>query len=199
MDMNTEQLEGRYQTVCAAPSGNGFRDDKERYRGVSIKMCTDFMHDEKDPGSLSLKYDFFHVFDAPPYYIIDADTAVTLDRIVEAMEREEHENQAFGNIDMLKALLRMFLINVLRYGSQAQGQQAYELKPARMLFLQFRQAVERHYREKHSVQDYADLLNVAARTLNKCVNDCSGHSPLPSDFREADQVTHCISRSGRDD
>ena len=25
MDMNTEQLEGRYQTVCAAPSGNGFR------------------------------------------------------------------------------------------------------------------------------------------------------------------------------
>ena len=146
MDMNTEQLEGRYQTVCAAPSGNGFRighmpdflmrsdindcaphvhafyeilwfqqgegihtvdftdyevkpgtiffltpgqihhfDDKERYRGVSIKMCTDFMHDEKDPGSLSLKYDFFHVFDAPPYYIIDADTAVTLGRIVEAM------------------------------------------------------------------------------------------------------------------
>lgn len=88
------------------------------------------------------------------------------------MEHEEHENQAFGNIDMLKALLRMFLINVLRYGKQAQGQQAYELKPARMLFLQFRQAVERHYREKHSVQDYADLLNVAARTLNKCVNDC---------------------------
>lgn len=308
MDMNTEQLEGRYQTVCAAPSGNGFRighmpdflmrsdindcaphvhafyeilwfqqgegihtvdftdyevkpgtiffltpgqihhfDDKERYRGVSIKMCTDFMHDEKDPGSLSLKYDIFHAFDAPPYYIIDADTAVTLGRIVEAMEHEEHENQAFGNIDMLKALLRMFLINVLRYGSQAQGQQAYELKPAHMLFLQFRQAVERHYREKHSVQDYADLLNVAARTLNKCVNDCSDHSPLtlindrivleakrmvrytgmmikeiaielgfedtsyfvkffkrqtgylPSDFREADQVTHCISRPGRDD
>lgn len=298
--MDTDKLEGRYQTVCAAPSGNGFRighmpefllhsdindcaphvhafyeilwfqqgegvhtvdftdyevkpgtiffltpgqvhhfDCKERYQGVSIKMCTDFMKDERDLGSLPLKYDIFHAFDAPPYYIIDDDTATILGHLVEEMEREEHNSQAFGNIDMLKSLLRMFLINVLRHGCQGTGKRPDELKPSRLLFLQFRQAVEQNYRQMHTVQEYADRLNVATRTLNKCVNECSEHSPLtlindrivleakrmvrytgmmikeialelgfedtsyfvkffkrqtgylPSDFREASEVTHC--------
>ncbi len=298
--MDTDKLEGRYQTVCAAPSGNGFRighmpefllhsdindcaphvhafyeilwfqrgegvhtvdftdyevkpgtiffltpgqvhhfDCKERYQGVSIKMCTDFMKDERDPGNLPLKYDIFHAFDAPPYYIIDDDTATILGHLVEDMEREEHNSQAFGNIDMLKSLLRMFLINVLRHGCQGTGKRPDELKPSRLLFLQFRQAVEQNYRQMHTVQEYADRLNVATRTLNKCVNECSEHSPLtlindrivleakrmvrytgmmikeialelgfedtsyfvkffkrqtgylPSDFREASEVTHC--------
>lgn len=298
--MDTDKLEGRYQTVCAAPSGNGFRighmpefllhsdindcaphvhafyeilwfqqgegvhtvdftdyevkpgtiffltpgqvhhfDCKERYQGVSIKMCTDFMKDERDPGSLPLKYDIFHAFDAPPYFIIDDDTATILGHLVEDMEREEHNSQAFGNIDMLKSLLRMFLINVLRHGCQGTGKRPDELKPSRLLFLQFRQAVEQNYRQMHTVQEYADRLNVATRTLNKCVNECSEHSPLtlindrivleakrmvrytgmmikeialelgfedtsyfvkffkrqtgylPSDFREASEVTHC--------
>lgn len=303
LHMDTDKLSGMYQTVCAAPSGNGFRighmpdfllhsdindcaphvhafyeilwfqrgegvhtvdftdyevrpgtifflapgqihhfDDKERYGGVSIKMCTDFMRDEHDPGSLPLKYDIFHAFDAPPYYMIDDATAATLGRIVEVMEREEHNSSAFGNIDMLKALLRMFLISVLRHGLQGSAKRLDEMKPSRLLFLQFRQAVELHYREMHTVQDYADSLNVAVRTLGKCVNECSGQSPLalindriileakrmvrytgmmikevalelgfedtsyfvkffkrqtgylPSDFREADEVTHCMSK-----
>lgn len=237
--MDTDRLIGRYQTVCASPSGNGFRvghmpdfllrsdiddcaphvhafyeilwfqqghgvhtvdftdyevkpgcifflapgqihhfDDREKYRGVSIKMCTDFMKDEKGQDGLTLKYDIFHALDTPPYYIIDDSTAITLERIVHDMEVEERESKAFGNIDMLKSLLRMFLIIVLRHGHQASGTRLDALKPSRLLFLQFRQAVEANYRSLHAVQDYADKLHVAARTLNKCVNDCSGQSPL---------------------
>lgn len=237
--MDADKLEGRYQTVCEAPSGNGFRvghmpdfllhsdiddcaphvhafyeilwfqrgeglhtvdftdyevrtgtiffltpgqihhfDSKERYSGVSIKMCTDFMRDGQDPGSLPLKYDIFHALDTPPYYTIDDRTAVTLGHLVEEMEREERNSGEFGNIDMLKAMLRMFLINVLRHGSQGTGRHPDESRPSRLLFLKFRQAVEQNYRQMHTVQEYADHLNVATRTLNKCVNEHSEHSPL---------------------
>ncbi len=153
-------------------------DGMEKYRGVSIKMCTDFMKEEKEQGNLTLKYNIFHALDTPPYYIIDENTAATLAGIVKEMEQEEQNCKAFGNIDMLKALLRIFLINVLRHGRQASGTKPDTLKPSHMLFMQFRQAVETNYRSLHTVQDYADRLNVATRTLNKCVNDCSGHSPL---------------------
>ena len=238
-DMETNKLSERLQSVCAAPSGNGFRighmpevllqneiddctphvhafyeiiwfqkgegihtvdftdyevrpgciffltpgqihhfDDEKKYRGVSIKMCTDFMKDEQNPGSLPLKYDIFHAFDIPPFYVIDDKVSGTLAHLVEEMECEESKSQEFGNVDMLKALLRMFLINVLRNGRQASGKIPDEIKPTRTLFLQFRQAIERNFRKTHAVQDYADMLNVAVRTLNKCVNECSGNSPL---------------------
>lgn len=299
--METSKLDERYQTVCAAPSGNGFRiehmpnmllqsdmndcvphvhafyeiiwfqqgegihtvdftdyevgpgciffltpgqihhfDDKSRYKGVSIKMCTDFMKEEKDLGTLPLKYDIFHAYDVPPFYIIDDKASETLARLVTEMEQEEAKYKEFGNVDILKALLRIFLINIIRNGRQASGKRADEMKPTRTLFLQFRHTVERNFRKKHAVQDYADMLNVAVRTLNKCVNDCAGSSPLtlinnriileakrmvrytgmmvkeialelgfedpsyfvkffkrqtgylPSDFREADEVTHDI-------
>ena len=52
------------------------------------------------------------------------------------------------------------------------------MKPAQALFLQFRKLVEKEYRKLHTVQEYAERLNVAVRTLNKCVNDCSKMSPL---------------------
>ncbi|MGN0233763.1 MAG: AraC family transcriptional regulator [Bacteroidaceae bacterium] len=297
--METNKLNEKYQTVCAAPSGNGFRiehmpdvllqsdindcvphvhafyeilwfqqgkgihtvdftdyevgpgcifflapgqihhfDDKEKYTGISIKMCTDFMKDEKDPGSLPQKYDIFHAIDVPPFYIIDDKVSETIAHLVAEMEREEANSKEFGNVDMLKALLRIFLINIIRNGRQACGKRADEMKATRTLFLLFRQAVERNFHKTHSVQDYANMLNVAVRTLNKCVNDCSGNSPLtlinnriileakrmvrytgmmvkeialelgfedpsyfvkffkrqtgylPSDFREADKVTH---------
>ena len=38
--------------------------------------------------------------------------------------------------------------------------------------------VEKEYAHLHTVQEYADRLNVAIRTLHKSVNECSGRTPL---------------------
>ena len=52
------------------------------------------------------------------------------------------------------------------------------LKPSHQLFVQFRRMVDQEFTRLHTVQEYADGLNVAVRTLNKCVNECSQKSPL---------------------
>ena len=52
------------------------------------------------------------------------------------------------------------------------------MKPSHQLFVEFRRLVEQEFTRLHTVQDYADRLNVAVRTLNKCVNECSQKSPL---------------------
>ncbi len=153
-------------------------DVKEGYKGVAIKMCTDFMKEETGFEELFVKYNFFYTLDTATYYHIDNQTAKMLESLVCDMEEEAARTGEFGNVDVLKSYVRVFLVKVLRYGVQDAGIRLDSVKPAQALFLQFRKLVEKEYRKLHTVQEYAERLNVAVRTLNKCVNDCSKMSPL---------------------
>lgn len=153
-------------------------DHNGGYEGVSIKMCTNFLRDEGGERKLFVKYNAFHAYDALPYYRIDAQTASSLSTIVQLMEEEERCAEAFGNTDVIKALLRVFLIRIQRHGQRDGVLQLDNLKPAHLLFIRFRQMVEQNYHQLHTVQEYASRLGVAQRTLGKCVNECAGTSPL---------------------
>ncbi|MCQ2127254.1 MAG: AraC family transcriptional regulator [Bacteroidaceae bacterium] len=153
-------------------------DGSDAYKGVAIKLCTDFMQGRGDDSDLFVKYDLFHTFDTSPYYVIDDGTAAQLQALVDSMEEELKIGKDVGHIDMLRSLLKIFLIKVHRYGYKEGELRLDGLKPAHRLFVQFRGMLEKDYATKHTVQEYADGLNVSVRTLNKCVNECSGRSPL---------------------
>lgn len=153
-------------------------DGSSDYRGLTIKLCTDFMQSSGDDVDLFVKYNVFHTFDTTPYYIIDESTAAELQILVKEMETELAEGPSFGHIDVLRALLKLFLIKVHRHGHQEGELRIDDLKPAHKLFVQFRRMLEKEFTSMHTVQEYADGLNVAVRTLNKSVNECSGRSPL---------------------
>ena len=153
-------------------------DGRNDYKGVAIKLCTDIMQSRGEDSDLFVKYDLFYTFDTTPYYIIDDDTSVQLQVLVDSMEEELKTGKDIGHIDMLRSLLKIFLIKVHRYGLKEGQLQLDGLKPAHLLFVQFRRMLEKDFATKHTVQEYADGLNVAVRTLNKCVNESSGRSPL---------------------
>ncbi len=157
-------------------------DRSEGYKGVTIKMCTDMLKNSISQGSqmdnMFLKYNTFHTHDTIPYHIIDQETAAILHPIVDEMEEESHKYGEFGNIDILKSLLCIFLIKIERYGTHEAKLQLDALRPSHQLFVQFRRMVEQEFTRLHTVQEYADRLNVAPRTLHKSVNECSGRTPL---------------------
>ncbi|MBQ0025007.1 MAG: helix-turn-helix domain-containing protein [Bacteroidales bacterium] len=153
-------------------------DGSDAYKGVAIRLCTDFMQSRGDESDLFVKYDLFHTFDSAPYYVIGSDISLQLQALVGAMEEELRVGKDIGHIDMLRSLLKIFLIMVHRYGRKEGELHLDGLKPAHRLFVQFRSMLENDYTKKHTVQEYADGLNVSVRTLNKCVNECSGRSPL---------------------
>lgn len=215
-------------------------DGSSDYKGMAIKLCTDFMQGSGDDSDLYVKYNMFHAMDSSPIYTVDEETSRQLATIVHEMETELGNSRQLGHIDVLRALLKLFLIKVHRYGHQDRALPIDGLKPSHRLFVMFRRLLEKEFRSKHTVQEYADALNVAVRTLNKCVNECSGRSPLtfinerimleakrqvrytgmmikeiafdlgyedpsyfvkffkrqtgylPSDFRELDEVAHCL-------
>lgn len=153
-------------------------DGSNAYKGLAIKLCTDFMQSRGEDSDLFVKYDLFHTFDTAPYYVIDNGTAEQLQALVESMEEELKTGKGIGHVDMLRSLLKIFLIKVHRYGRKTGELRLDGLKPAHKLFVQFRRMLEKDFTTKHTVQEYADVLNVSVRTLNKCVNECSGRSPL---------------------
>jgi len=157
-------------------------DRKEGYKGFAIKMCTDLMKvsdvQQSNVGKLFMKYNTFHAFDSAPYYNVDEKTASALQSIVDEMEEESFHAGEFGNIDILKSLLCIFLAKVERYGTHESLELLDSIRPSHQLFIQFRRMVEQEYAHMHTVQEYADKLNVAIRTLHKSVNDCAGKTPL---------------------
>lgn len=153
--------------------------DKKSYRGVVVKMCTDFLRDDECGGNAMLKYNAFHTFDTAPYVCVDGEGARELGALVSMIEEETSANRGrFGNVEILKSLLRIFLVKIQRCGTQEGGTHIDNRKASHLLFIQFRQMVEREFRTLHTVQEYADRLNVAVRTLGKSVAECSGKSPL---------------------
>lgn len=157
-------------------------DRKDDYKGVTIKMCTDLLKNSTSNGlgteKMFLKYNTFHTYDSVPYYKIDEKTAIELQYLVDEMEEESYRYGEFGNIDILKSLLTIFLAKVERYGIHETEQRLETIKPSHMLFVQFRRVVEQEFTRLHTVQEYADRMNVSVRTLHKSVTECSGKTPL---------------------
>ena len=144
-------------------------DHKAGYKGVAVKMCTDLMRDT---------YNTFHAYGSTPLYTVDERTSAMLLPLVDEMEHESQMYGKFGNVEILKSLVCIFIAKIQRYGVHESPQRFDMLKPSHQLFIHFRSMVEKEYMSMHTVQEYADRLNVAIRTLHKSVNECSGKTPL---------------------
>ena len=96
----------------------------------------------------------------------DAHIANALDNIIRELSEQELSHE-----EMIRTYLKQMIIRATRIWKQ---QQLKELKTAPStdleFFRNFSRLVEIHFREKHSVTDYADLLAIAPKTLSKRFN-----------------------------
>lgn len=153
-------------------------DHREGYEGVAIKMCTDFMREDEGQRTRQLRYKVFHRTDGRPLFRLDEGSVNLLSPLVKAMEEEVAHSGEIGHSDILHALLQVLFITIERNDKGDAESVNEHLRPSQTLFLNFRNLLEQNYPILHGVQDYADLLHVSVRTLNKCVNECANKSPL---------------------
>lgn len=153
-------------------------DGVTNYEGVVILFNASFMADEETSESVFLKYNMFSAYDSIPYYKVSSEEAERLMLLVNEMNREYSLTGAFAHRDYMQFLLRMFLIRVQRSGRRGKEPELYVTSIANRTFVRFRQLLEQNFRSVHTVQEYADLLNMSARTLTKYVSQSAHHSPL---------------------
>jgi len=92
--------------------------------------------------------------------------AGAMHNILEELGRKESQHE-----EMIRTYLKQMIILATRVWKQQQLGQLKE-NPSEDIefFRHFSRLVEIHFREKHSVNDYAELLGVAAKTLSKKFN-----------------------------
>lgn len=148
------------------------------YNGVVIHFNAGFMADEETSESVFLKYDVFNAYDSIPYYRVSSHEEERLMRIVEEMKREYTLTGAFAHKDYMQYLVRLFLIRVQRNGERNPLPKLYVSSVANQAFVRFRQLLEQHFHEAHTVHEYADMLSISSRTLTKYVGQSVHQTPL---------------------
>lgn len=154
-------------------------DGKTRHKGVVLKFRTDFLDDMNADKESFVKYSIFNAFYSSPYYLVTKpEVARELQELTRKMDGEQAQDTGFGHQELLRSLVKIFLINVYRYGSRHGSPQLDTMKPSHRLFVMFRNMLEQKFSTMHLVQDYADNLNVSAKTLSNSVKECADKAPL---------------------
>ena len=153
-------------------------EESEANEGVIILFNASFLTDEGSSESVFLKYNVFNAYDSLPYYKVSDEEAERLMTIVNEMNREYSLTSAFAHKDYMQYLLRLFLIRVQRSGERKDVEKLHFNSIANRTFVRFRQLLEKHFRSVHTVQEYANMLNISARTLTKYVSQSAHCSPL---------------------
>jgi len=150
----------------------------ENVEGIIIQFDDSFFLQEGDNLENIIKYNMFNVFDRPPYYIIDAATAERLHGIAEEMKREMPDKGKFAHEHYIHNLVKMFLIVLIRDGLRDDHEHIFNGSTACLNFIRFRKELDSNYRSCHTVQEFASLLNMSAKTLTNSTLQCSGYAPL---------------------
>lgn len=154
-------------------------DGTTRSKGVLLKFCTDFLREEKADEDLVIKYNFFNDFASAPCFKVE-DEAVLREMyaLVDKVEVESERKAEFAHVDMLRSVLKIFLIQVQRYGLREGAPTLDTMRSSHRLFVHFRRELEKQYSKMHTVREYADALNVSTKTLSNCISECTGRQPL---------------------
>lgn len=161
-----------------SPGQIHYFDDNHNSKGFIIHFNESFLSDEGSSENVFLKYNVFNAFDAVPYYKIMPKDTRRLEYIAEEMKVETEYIKAFAHKDYLKYLVKIFLIYVQRIGERGTGIPLCINNSSNRTFVQFRQILEHHYRQLHTVKEYASRLNVSTKSLTNYVYESSHSTPL---------------------
>ena len=164
--------------VFLAPGQVHHFNGTKRNKGLTIKMCADFLNEGSDDESSSIMFNVFNSFSEKPYCTIEPDVAAKLDQFVHSIETEKQNTSEFGHNAMMRYIIKIMLIFIHRNGTIKDDESQHEMKASHKLFMRFRKLLEEQYTSIHTVKEYADQLNVSSKTLSNSVMECSGQTPL---------------------
>lgn len=134
--------------------------------GVAIQFHPDFFCIHKHHKEVSCSGILFDNIYHPPYVNVDIASAATFNMMLSQI-KAEMGNKAMAQYEILVSYLKIFLITASRLKS---AQQAIERKPDSenkepYILHDLKEAIEIHFKTKHSASDYADMLNISAKAL----------------------------------
>ena len=137
-------------------------------KGIAIHFHPDFFCILKHHKEVSCNGILFNNIYDPPFTAIDGTTEATLKMILDQI-KSEMQNPALAQYELLISYLKIFLITVTRVKAlqlpNPQPQMPGNKQP--FVLQNLKDAIEAHFKTKHSASDYADFLNISPKALAK--------------------------------
>lgn len=108
----------------------------------------------------------FHNVYQVPVVFMNTEVSAMMQNILQQI-KDEMEEDEIAIEEMLRTLLKQIIIKCTRIWKKNNQLDAEELRPKVEFSRTFSQLVERHYIKYHSVAQYAELLHITPKALNK--------------------------------
>lgn len=136
--------------------------------GWGINFHPDFFCIHKHHKEVACNGVLFNNIYSPPLVQIDEKTRANFETIIEQL-KTEMQNPAMAQYELLISYLKIFLITASRLKTE-QHSKVLEVdaeKEEPFILQNLKNAIEMHYRAKHSARDYADILSITPKALTR--------------------------------
>ena len=136
------------------------------FKGILINFHPDFFCIHKHKEEVACNGVLFNnIYESPLLSLLPIEMDELLEIVLKL--KQEMKNPALAQYELLVAYLKIFLINAsrLKVEKQPVDESKYGKEP--FILKTLKDAIEEHYRTKHSPGEYADLLNISTKALNR--------------------------------
>lgn len=153
--------------MCFTPYQPFLVDASKNFKGIAINFHPDFFCIHKHHNEVGCHGVLFNTIYQPPFYALLPETLSILLQQAEQI-KQEMQRSGLAQYEMLISYLKIFLITAARAKTeQLPGQVKGNDQDEPAVLQQLKEAIEKHYRQKHSASDYASLLHISPKALGK--------------------------------
>ncbi len=136
--------------------------------GWVINFHPDFFCIHKHHKEVACNGVLFNNIYSPPFVQIDDKTTTSFEMLITQF-KTEMQNPALAQYELLISYLKIFLITAsrLKADGQTEEQKIQAEKQEPFILQNLKNAIELHYKTKHTPRDYADILAITPKALTQ--------------------------------
>lgn len=163
-DLKSQSFSG--QTLMRFPIYQPFRLEADSdFKGYLLQLDADFFWNHRHRSDVPCKNALFG-HPCEPLDVLDEDELRRLLVPLESMQRE-FDNEALCQYELMISYAEIFLIRASRIITGNKLREKSRTKSEPQLLRRLIAAIEKYYPTRHSPTEYANLLNVTVKTLNR--------------------------------
>lgn len=149
-----------YQPFMLAP--------EQDIQGIAVQFHPDFFCIHKHQQEVACNGILFNNIYSPPVISIEEDVKPTLLMLIGQM-KYEMQNAALAQYELIISYLKILLITTSRLKAEQDSEAKISTLNAKEPFIlqSLKEAIEHHYKEKHTAGDYAAMLHITPKALAK--------------------------------
>ncbi|CAG5015463.1 HTH-type transcriptional activator RhaS [Dyadobacter sp. CECT 9275] len=136
------------------------------FTGLLINFHPDFFCIHKHQHEVACNGVLFNNIYQSPLVQLQEQELILLSTLVDQL-RTEMQNVAIAQYELIVSYLKIFLINASRIKLNAHLLYEFKNKKEPFILKTLKDAIEEYYKSKHSPSDYANLLNISTKALNR--------------------------------